>query len=222
MQNLNQKNWIFYLTFIFIIGMNLHCFKPYNSGFLPIGAQGLEPYTSEDLGIPIEEENSSTASLPIISAKEGEAIGEFLQGLDDMGIMTDVGLKTQSVEAWKTIRFSAFSNDEMNDKIFREMRGEIVPDKIAGTNAELMVKESNAADEFFGGIEAAFPELSEQELIDVRTQLTVALVILRLQIDFGDKVNGMPEEFLVMIRTKNVALRQKITQELILRGVTEL
>ncbi|NCS94318.1 MAG: hypothetical protein GW761_11005 [Leptospira sp.] len=214
------------IIFLFIcftsIYFKLGCIIPNNSNTLPIIAQGIQAYTPESLGLPPEETNSTRASLPVISENEALAMEKFLQGLEDLDQMTDVALKQQSIEAWKTIQFAEMTDFELNDKIFREMKGETIPDKVAGTNAELLAKESNSADEFFNSIADSFPELSNEELIDIRIQLTVALVLIRLQIDFGDDEIGIPEEFLTMVRTKNVALRQKITNELIARGVTTL
>ncbi len=200
----------------------INCINPNNSTVLPITAGGMQPYTPESLGLPPNESSASRASLPVISANEAKAMESFLQGMQDLDLMTDVALKKQSVEAWKTIQFAPSTDEELNEKIFREMQGETVPEKVAGSKAELLDKESNAADRFFGAVASSLPELTNQELIDMRIQLTVALILIRLQIDFGDDVNGIPEEFLVMVRTKNVALRQKITQELIKRGVKEI
>jgi len=216
------KTRAFLLIGISIVYSTLGCIIPNDSNMLPIIAQGIQAYTPESLGLPPEEANSTRASLPIISENEALAMEKFLQGLEDLDQMTDVALKQQSIEAWKTIQFAEMTDFELNDKIFREMKGETIPDKVAGTNAELLAKESNSADEFFNSIADSFPELSNEELIDIRIQLTVALVLIRLQIDFGDDEIGIPEEFLTMVRTKNVALRQKITNELIARGVTTL
>ncbi len=216
------KTRVFLLICFTSIYFTLGCIIPNNSNTLPIIAQGIQAYTPESLGLPPEEVNPTRASLPVISENEANAMEKFLQGMQDLDQMTDVALKNQSIETWKTIQFVELSDNELNDKIFREFRGETVPDKVAGSNAELLAKESKSADAFFNGIYDSFPELSNEELINIRIQLTVALALIRLQIDFGDDEKGIPEEFLIMVRTKNVALRQKITQELISRGVTTL
>lgn len=221
-QSYNPTKNIPFLFLILILNYLVNCINPNNSSVLPITANGIQAYTPESLGISPEDNTTSTASLPVISKNEAKAMEQFLKGMQDLDLMTDVALKTQSIEAWKTIQFAPYSDEEMNGKIYREMRGETIPDKVAGSKAELLAKESKAADDFFNGVASSFPELTNQELIDIRTQLTVALVLIRLQIDFGDDVQGIPEEFLVMVRTKNVAIRQKITQELIARGVKEI
>lgn len=221
-QSYNPRKNIPFLFLILLLNLLVNCINPNNSSVLPISATGIQAYTPESLGLPTEDNSTSTASLPVISKNEAKAMENFLKGMQDLDLMTDVALKQQSIEAWKTIQFSPYSDEEMNGKIVREMRGETIPDKVAGTKEELLVKESNAADAFFGAVVTSFPELTTQELIDIRTQLTVALVLIRLQIDYGDDVQGIPEEFLVMVRTKNVALRQKITQELMARGVKEI
>ena len=46
--------------------------------------------------------------------------------------------------------------------------------------------------------------------------------MIRFVIDYGDPDNGIPMAFLVMAREKAVAIRQKVNEELIARGVNQL
>lgn len=176
----------------------------------------------EDLGLPPVTETTQSPTLPVISKNESDAIESFLKEMADLDLMTDVSLKKMSVEAWETIRFSPMSDYEIDDKIYREMLGENVPIKVVSSTSELLQKESNHADAFFERIENDFPNLSIENLISLREKLTISLITIRLQLDYRDETDGIPDEFLIMTRTKTVAFRQKVNEELLKRGVTNL
>lgn len=211
-----------HLKTIILFALVVNCINKENANFLPIFAGGTKPYTYEDLGLQPFEEDSRQASLPIISQEESEAIEALLKELSEFEILSDVGMKLQSVEGWKTIQFAKPTNYEIDDKIYRESIGQTVPDKVAGTKDELIARESAEADQFFGRIESNFPILSIDNLVNLRKRLTLSLIMIRLEIDFGDRNAGIPIELLTMIRIKTVALRQKVTAELLKRGVTKL
>lgn len=136
--------------------------------------------------------------------------------------MTDVTLKQWSIEAWKNIQYAPMTNCEIDDKIYKGSVGLSVSTKFTGNNEELIVKESQQADNFFNKVEAEFPKLTTEDLITIRKKLTLSFIVIRLQIDFGDKTNGIPLEFLKMIQTKTVAHRKKVSEEIINRGVKSL
>ncbi|MCE9501574.1 MAG: hypothetical protein K8R21_13900 [Leptospira sp.] len=198
------------------------CIVPKSSKLFPLLPSGVKPYTAEAIGITPPAAAAEQAALPMISDAESQAMKDFLTEMQDLDLMSDQAWQKLSVEAWKTIQFSPLTDNELDSKIFREMRGETIPDKIAGSNAELLAKESKSADDFFGRIKNDFPVLSNQDLINIRKKLTVSLVAIRLQMDFGDDANGIPDDFLQMIREKTVALRMKISEELLKRGVTSI
>lgn len=210
------------LVALIYIAFFYNCIDKGSANFLPVFLGGTKPYIYEDLGLPASPEEPGQASLPIISAEESEAIEALLKELSEFEILTDVGMKKQSVEGWKTIQFAKPSDKEIDDKIYRESIGQNVPDKVAGTKEELIAKESQEADQFFGRIESDFPLYSIDDLINVRKRLTLSLIMIRLEIDFGDRNSGIPIDLLTIIRTKTVALRQKVSEELLKRGVTKL
>lgn len=211
------------LVFTLVLLFSLEsCYKKGSASFLPLFAGDTKPYTYADLGLPVKIEDTKQASLPIISVEESEAIEIFLKEPSDQEILTDVGMKVQSVQGWKTIQFAKPSDNEIDDKIYRESIGQTDPEKVVGSKEELLATESAAADQFFGRIEADFPLLSINDLINIRKRLTLSLIVIRLEIDYGDRASGIPVEFLTMTRTKTVALRGKITEELLKRGVTKL
>ncbi|MGV3667519.1 MAG: hypothetical protein ACO1NV_15420 [Leptospira bouyouniensis] len=114
------------------------------------------------------------------------------------------------------------TNCEIDDKIYKGSVGLSVSTKFTGNNEELIVKESQQADNFFNKVEAEFPKLTTEDLMTKRKKLTLSFIVIRLQIDFGDKTNGIPLEFLKMIQTKTVAHRKKVSEEIINRGVKSL
>lgn len=209
------------IVFSFIF-LNFYCIDKKRGSFFPLFASSASPYTPEDLGLPPEPVVFNNVSLPVISNKEAEAMEDMLSEMEDLGLMSDIALKSQSVEAWKTIQFAPYNDHEIDDKIYREALGETVPEKVAGTKEQLLTKESEAADEFFNKIKTDFPTLTTEELINLRIKLTLSLIMIRFQMDYGDKEKGIPEEFLKMTQTKTVAMRASISEELILRGVTNL
>ncbi len=173
----------------------ISCIDKKFPNILALFASGTKPYLYEDIGLPSVENDSVQASLPIISHDESEAIEAMLK---------------------------EFSDYEIDDKIYRESIGQIVPDKVAGSSQELIAKELAEVDNFFGKVESDFPILSIYDLVNVRKRLTLSLIVIRLEIDYGDRNSGIPEDLLKGIRVKTVALRQKLTQELLRRGVTKI
>lgn len=173
----------------------ISCIDKKFPNILALFASGTKPYIYEDIGLPSVENDSVQASLPIISHDESEAIEAMLKELSDY---------------------------EIDDKIYRESIGQIVPDKVAGSSQELIAKELAEVDNFFGKVESDFPILSIYDLVNVRKRLTLSLIVIRLEIDYGDRNSGIPEDLLKGIRVKTVALRQKVTQELLRRGVTKI
>ncbi|XDD47899.1 hypothetical protein AB3N60_07435 [Leptospira sp. WS39.C2] len=145
-----------------------------------------------------------------------------MKDMDDLGLMTDVALKQQSIEAWKNIQFAPMTNQEINDKIYKESVGVAVETKVAGNIEDLLAKESLQAEEFFHKVETDFPKLSIEDLITKRKKLILSLIMIRLKMDFGDKTKGIPWEFLKMIQTKTVSHRKKVAEEIINRGIKSL
>ncbi|MCT8332347.1 hypothetical protein NUH30_01560 [Leptospira sp. 85282-16] len=208
---------VLFITFHFF-----SCINKNKSPIIPFLPASASAYSYEDIGLPSQPEEYKQVTLPLISNAESEAIENLMKNMDDLGLMTDVSLKQQSVEAWKNIQYSPMSNDEINNKINKESIGLQVNPKVAGTNAELLERESLQATNFFNKVEADFPNFSNEELISIRKKLTTSLIMIRLQMDFGDKTDGVPMEFLKMIQVKTVAHRKKVTEEIINRGVKSL
>ena len=57
---------------------------------------------------------------------------------------------------------------------------------------------------------------------DMKKIFTVTLVMIRMQKDFNDPVNEIPDEMLEMGKEKAVNIRQFINAELIRRGITNI
>ena len=64
--------------------------------------------------------------------------------------------------------------------------------------------------------------MTDEQLINLRLKLTISLVVIRMQLDYRDVENGIPEEILLMVRKKTLELRIRINEELIKRGVTKI
>lgn len=216
-------NLIRFLIFSIMLTINLvSCINKNSSSFFPFLPASASSYSYEDLGLPSQPETYNQVTLPLISNSESEAIEDLMKDMDELGLMTDVALKQQSIEAWKNIQYAPMTNHDIDDKIYKESVGLSVTTKTAGNYAELLAKESKQADDFFNKVEADFPKLSIEDLITIRKKLTLSLIMIRLQMDFGDKTNGIPLEFLKMVQTKTVAHRKKVSEEIINRGVKSL
>lgn len=216
-------NLIHFLIFSIMLLINaVSCINKNSSSLFPFLPASASSYSYEDLGLPSQPETYNQVTLPLISNSESEAIEDLMKDMDDLGLMTDVALKQQSIEAWKNIQYSPMTNHDIDDKIYKESVGLSVNAKVAGNNAELLAKESQQADDFFNKVEADFPKFSNEDLITIRKKLTLSLIMIRLQMDFGDKTNGIPLEFLKMVQTKTVTHRKKVTEEIINRGVKSL
>ncbi|RHX89448.1 hypothetical protein DLM75_14860 [Leptospira stimsonii] len=184
-------------------------------------AAGVTPYTPADLGIPTPPPGSPLATLPAISDNERATIEETLRAMNEMGYLSQEYFQKSSIAAWESIRYVPINDQELDAKIENAINGTSYTPKSAPPKEHLFQRESKLADDFYTKIQAQFPTLTNQELINVRKQLTMTLAITRIQMDYNDPA-GLPQEFLLMARDKAVALRQKVNLELIKRGVTQI
>jgi len=186
------------------------------------GAKAVVPYTPEDFGIPTPQEGSALATLPAISENEREVIREMLEDMNATGLL-DTKFTYEATRTSRDLLFNRpLSHQELLDKVDAEIKGGSYPTPTYGTEAEILQKESQAADEFFGRVASDLPKMTVEQLIKVRENFTLSLVMIRFVIDYGDPDNGIPMPFLVMAREKAVAIRQKVNEELIRRGVNHL
>jgi hypothetical protein len=186
------------------------------------GAKAVVPYTPEDFGIPTPTEGSALATLPAISENERAVIQEMLEDMNANGHL-DTKFTYEATRTSRDLLFNRpLSHQELLDKVDAEIKGGSYPTPTYGSEAEILQKESQAADAFYGRVASDLPSMTVEQLIKVRENFTLSLVMIRFVIDYGDPNNGIPMPFLVMAREKAVAIRQKVNEELIARGVNHL
>jgi hypothetical protein len=199
------------------------CINKSDSKTPPLIPGEVKPYSPADIGLtgPDPSDNTAQAALPVISEGERKAIYNALMEMEQMGMMNEEFLQKSSKAAYDTMKFQPLSDSELDTKIDNEMNGITTPPKAVRSNAEILARESAEGDRFFARFTNDLPNLTNQQLIDTRKNLTVTLAMIRLQMDHNGP-DGLPEEFYLMAKTKTINLRQKITEELIRRGVTSI
>ncbi|MGJ4754237.1 hypothetical protein [Leptospira kmetyi] len=222
---MNQNKYIqilkYFILLIFLLGA-VSCMKAGSGKFPFLFNSNVTPYTPADLGIPTPSPDSPLATLPAISDGERTAIEDTLKTMNDMGYMSQEYFQKSSIAAWDNIRYVPLNDQELDAKIENAINGTPFTPKTPASKEILLQRESKLADNFYAGLQAKLPALTDQEIINVRKQLTMTLVLTRVQMDYNDPVNGLPTEFLIMARDKAVALRQKVNEELIKRKITQL
>lgn len=211
--------YTFYLIFFTVSSA---CIKP-NSGKLPsLFAAAVTPYSPADLGIPTPPPGSPLATLPAISDNERAAIEETLKMMNENGQLDQKFVKESSMASRDVLFNRPLSDTELEAKVEAELKGESYPVPTYGTEQQILQTESQAADAFYGRIAGDLKTMTVPELIKVRENFTLSLVMIRFMMDYGNTPNGIPTSFLIMSREKAVTIRQKVNEELVKRGVTSI
>ncbi len=204
------------------------CMKQKNPTFFPLALLGAkaqpEPYTYKDIGLTPENqapEGQREPSIPLMSERERAVIKSVMQEMDDMGIMTEEAFAESSRTGMKAMSEKPPNDAELDEIIDNTLEDKPVPERPKVSNEEVLRRESAAADRYYNSLREKFPELSKGELIQMRINITIGLVIVRMQKDFNPP-DGIPNEVLDMAKNKAVELRQDINTELVKRGVTSL
>jgi hypothetical protein len=220
-----MKKTVFVVYFLFFTVVFQACINKSDSKTLPLILGEVKPYTPADIGLtgPDPSENAAQAALPVISERERKAIGEMLEYMAQNEMMTDTYWHTSS-RAAKTVLFvEPFSDSALENEIDSRFDGGSFPEGGPPASLEtVLARESKNADDFFNRVLNDFPKISDEQLIQLRLKLTLSLVMIRLQRDYPDQTNGVPDEILIMVKEKTVVFRNKINDELIRRGVTSI
>ncbi|PJZ57315.1 LA_3478 family PerA/PerB upregulated protein [Leptospira barantonii] len=218
-QNILKFKYIIFLIFLFV---EANCIKS-NSGKLPpLFSANVTPYTPADLGIPTPPPGSPLATLPAISDNERAAIEESFRMMNENGQLDQKFVQESSIASKDVLFNRELTDAELEAKVDTELKGQSYNVSVASTEQQVLQRESLAADEFYGRIEGDLKNMTVPQLIKVRENFTLSLVMIRFMIDYGNNANGIPISILNMSRTKAVAIRQKVNEELIKRGVTSL
>ncbi|WP_425268657.1 LA_3478 family PerA/PerB upregulated protein [Leptospira brenneri] len=215
---LNLKNVVLLLFIVFFI----NCIESNSGKVPPLITANVTPYTPGDLGIPTPPADSPLATLPAISNNERAAIEETFQMMAENGQLDQKFVKESSVASRNLLMNRPLTDAELEARVEAELKGQSYPVPTYGSEQAVLQKESEAADAFYGRIASDLPTLTVPELVKVRENFTLSLVMIRFMIDYGTTDNGIPTSFLIMAREKAVAIRQKVNEELIKRGVTTL
>lgn len=211
-----------YIAFIIFLSVAANCIKS-NSGKLPpLFNANVTPYTPEDLGIPTPPPGSPLATLPAISDNERAAIEESFRMMNENGQLDQKFVQESSIASKDVLFNRELTDAELEAKVETEIKGQSYNVSVASTEQQVLQRESLAADAFYGRIESDLKNMTVPQLIKVRENFTLSLVMIRFMIDYGSNANGIPISILNMSRTKAVAIRQKVNEELIRRGVTSL
>ncbi|EMK23776.1 hypothetical protein [Leptospira kirschneri] len=208
-------------SIIILIGI-VGCIKPGSGKFPPLFLSSVTPYTPADLGIETPAAGSPLATLPAISDKERESIEEAFRLMNENGQLDQKFVKESSMASRELLFNRPLSDTELEAKVEAELKGESYPTPTYGAEQQILLQESQAADVFYGRVEADLPNMTVPQLIKVRENFTLSLVMIRFMIDYGNTPNGIPTSFLIMAREKAVAIRQKVNLELIKRDVKSL
>ena len=157
----------------------------------------------------------------MISDGERQAIYTTLKEMDLAGMMTKEFISKSSREAYESMKFQSLTDNELEARIDGELNGISYSPKPPISDAQILARESAEGDRFYKMFIDDFPNLTNEELVDMRLKLTISLVMIRLQMDYNGS-DGLPKDFYEMAKVKTVTTRNKITQELIRRGVTRL
>ncbi|EKO13840.1 hypothetical protein [Leptospira kirschneri] len=208
-------------SIIILIGI-VGCIKPGSGKFPPLFLSSVTPYTPADLGIETPAAGSPLSTLPAISDKERESIEEAFRLMNENGQLDQKFVKESSMASRELLFNRPLSDTELEAKVEAELKGESYPTPTHGAEQQILLQESQAADVFYGRVEADLPNMTVPQLIKVRENFTLSLVMIRFMIDYGNTPNGIPTSFLIMAREKAVAIRQKVNLELIKRDVKSL
>ncbi|EMJ52913.1 putative lipoprotein [Leptospira interrogans serovar Valbuzzi str. Duyster] len=206
------------IVFIGVLG----CIKPSSGKFPPLFLSSVTPYTPADLGIETPVADSPLETLPAISDKERESIEEAFRLMNENGQLDQKFVKESSIASRDLLFNRPLSDAELEAKVEAELKGQSYPTPTYGTEQQILLQESQAADVFYDRVETDLPNMTVPQLIKVRENFTLSLVMIRFMIDYGNTPNGIPASFLIMAREKAVAIRQKVNLELIKRGVKSL
>ncbi|MCG6169997.1 LA_3478 family PerA/PerB upregulated protein [Leptospira sanjuanensis] len=224
-QNRNIQSLKYSIFIIFIIVCSFAtaaCIKPGSGKLPPLFASNVTPYSPSDLGIPTPTPDSPLATLPAISDNERASIEEAFRMMNENGQLDQKFVKESSMASKDVLFNRPLSDSELEAKVEAELKGQSVPTPTYGTEQQILQQESQAADVFYGKVANDLPGMTVPQLIKVRENFTLSLVMIRFMMDYGDPATGIPTSFLIMAREKAVAIRQKVNLELIKRGVKNL
>ncbi|RHX91383.1 hypothetical protein DLM76_16765 [Leptospira yasudae] len=211
-----------YIIFIIFLSSATNCIKSNSGKVPPLFTANVTPYTPENLGIPTPPAGSPLATLPAISDNERAAIEESFRTMNENGQLDQKFVKESSAASKEVLFNRELTDAELEAKVDAELKGQSYNVSVASTEQQVLQRESLAADAFYGRIEGDLKNMTVPQLIKVRENFTLSLVMIRFMIDYGNTPNGIPISILNMSRTKAVAIRQKVNEELIKRGVTSL
>ena len=207
---------------LLLIAVFINCIESNSGKVPPLFTASVTPYTPGDLGIPTPPANSPLATLPAISNSERAAIEEAFQMMSENGQLDQKFVKESSIASRDLLMNRPLTDTELEARVEAELKGETYPVPSYGSEQAILEKESQAADAFYGRVASDLPSLTIPELVKARENFTLSLVMIRFMMDYGTIEKGIPTSFLMMAREKAVAIRQKVNEELIKRGVTTL
>ncbi|EMY78595.1 hypothetical protein LEP1GSC060_3957 [Leptospira weilii serovar Ranarum str. ICFT] len=211
-----------YSVFIIFLTAFVDCIKPNSGKAPPLFASNVTPYTPADLGIDTPPADSPLSTLPAISDSERNAIEEAFRLMNENGQLDQKFVKESSMASREMFFNRPLTDTELEAKVETELKGQSYPTSTHGTEQQILLQESQAADVFYGKVENDLPNMTVPQLVKVRENFTLSLVMIRFIIDYGNTPDGVPISFLVMAREKAVAIRQKVNLELIKRDVKSL
>ena len=207
------------------------CMKQKSPTFFPIALLGskVDPYTYEDIGLTPENQapdkdvtNTREPSIPLVSNTERAAIKSYVEEMGSMDMMTEEYWKKTSSESMRALSEIPPSDDEITNQLSDLIANQVpIPEPPRESASEVLRRESAAADRYYSGIKDRFSTFNNEQIIQIRIHLTLALVLIRFQKDYNDP-NGLTSEILDMAKDKAVKFRQVINTELVKRGVTSL
>lgn len=178
----------------------------------------LGAYTPADLGI-IQTEAEKQALIPVISKNEREVASEVIEFMQEQGLADEKVLKTASKEHRAIVQGIQLTAEEMQQKVEAEEFGGNWGGERFRSLEDTLQREAAAAEDYYSGQIQAFNTMSDEELLALRTNNTIALIMLRLQQDYGATDGGLPVEVLELYRAEAVKFRHAINEELIAREV---
>ncbi|EMN92209.1 hypothetical protein [Leptospira weilii] len=211
-----------YSVFIIILAAFADCIKSNSGKVPPLFTSNVIPYTSAELGIQAPPANSPLETLPAISDNERLAIEEAFRLMSENGQLDQKFVKESSMASRDVLFNRPLTDTELEAKVEAELKGQSYPTPTYGTEQQILLQESQAADIFYGKVENDLPNMTVPQLVKVRENFTLSLVMIRFIIDYGNTPDGVPISFLIMAREKAVSIRQKVNLELIKRGVKSL
>jgi|JI8StandDraft_2_1071088.scaffolds.fasta_scaffold108704_2 hypothetical protein len=224
------RQYILIFLVITIIGFSLlSCLKSSSGKVFPFLPNQIftesNQRTADDVGLYSVSGTSTSGEqivLPAISENERSAIEASLKQMNDLGMMNTSFWEESSRKGREVLSFQPLSNSQMNDKIMANLKGESYSEPTPPSDTYILERETRAADNYFSKVEESFPNLTVVQLIAIRTSLTLSLVTIRMQLDYNDKSLGLPDTMFLMVRKKTVESREKVSKELINRGVKSI